>query len=95
MDLLSGFLIKPESYDLSTRSFKACMPHDSSKRHQFSVEELDYFHPAESSITKQTQELKSKDDGIQKLEKLIEEKSKKIATLQSEITSLEVSIDKR
>jgi myosin heavy subunit len=89
MDLLSGFLIKPESYDLSTRSFKACMPHDSSKRHQFSVEEFDYFHPAESSITKQTQELKSKDDGIQKLEKLIEEKSKKIATLQSEITSLE------
>uniref|UniRef100_A0A0E0E8I1 Uncharacterized protein n=1 Tax=Oryza meridionalis TaxID=40149 RepID=A0A0E0E8I1_9ORYZ len=43
----------------------------------------------ESSIAKQTQELKSKDDGIQKLEKLIEEKSQKIATLQSEITSLE------
>uniref|UniRef100_A0A0E0M2Y0 Uncharacterized protein n=1 Tax=Oryza punctata TaxID=4537 RepID=A0A0E0M2Y0_ORYPU len=43
----------------------------------------------ESSIGKQTQELKSKDDGIQKLEKLIEEKSQKIATLQSEITSIE------
>ncbi|KAL5201103.1 hypothetical protein ABZP36_035457 [Zizania latifolia] len=43
----------------------------------------------ELSIAEQTQELKSKDAGIQKLETLIEDKSQKIATLQSEISSLE------
>uniref|UniRef100_A0A0D9XF87 Uncharacterized protein n=1 Tax=Leersia perrieri TaxID=77586 RepID=A0A0D9XF87_9ORYZ len=43
----------------------------------------------ETSIAEQAKELKSKDDGILKLEKLIEDKSQKIATLQSEITSLE------
>uniref|UniRef100_J3MYU2 Uncharacterized protein n=1 Tax=Oryza brachyantha TaxID=4533 RepID=J3MYU2_ORYBR len=43
----------------------------------------------ESNIAEQTQVLKSKDDGIQKLEKLIGEKSQKIATLQSEINALE------
>ncbi|XP_073014445.1 uncharacterized protein [Typha latifolia] len=43
----------------------------------------------ESSIAARAQELKGKDDGIAKLEKIIQEKSEKIGSLQSEIASLQ------
>ena len=48
------------------------------------------FHATESGIAERSQELKNKDDGIAKLEKVIEERSKKIASLQAEIASLQV-----
>ena len=50
----------------------------------------DCFHSAESRIAEQNLELKTKNDAIETLDMTVKEKSQKIATMQNEVTSLEV-----
>lgn len=50
----------------------------------------DCFHSAESRIAEQNLELKTKNDAIETLDMIVKEKSQKIATMQNEVTSLEV-----
>lgn len=48
------------------------------------------FHSAESRIAEQNLEFKTKNDAIETLNMIVKEKSQKIATMQNEVTSLEV-----
>ena len=50
----------------------------------------DCFHSAVSRIAEQNLELKTKNDAIETLDVIVKEKSQKIATMQNEVTPLEV-----